>query len=546
MKKFLKWTFLLLFIGAAGFLGWLYFSGIAQHDPYGFIPQDAIYIVESSEPIENWKDFSNTSIWKHLKKNKVFADIESNCDYLDSLIHDNEQIMDLIGERPVLVSAHMKGNTDYDFLYVVDLKKGAKITFFKDILLEALGATSWDVDKEAYKGEEILTLTDSEEPEDPLFLGFKDNILLCSYTKQFIGNAFDQAEHPYFDSLTTFRDIHQHTGEDGLCRMYLNYDALKPYLGLYMEDPSSGTDLAQLFRFTGMAVKATDENITMEGYSSVVKDAPTLVNGLLTVDAEDRVCESILPSNTSFYMNFSFENFHAWISGIEQYMQQDSGAWADYQKQRKFIEKFLKISLDEDFLNHIGNSITLGLLPLDEEGYQSSYFAAFHLGNVDGATAGLEHIAEQIRKRTPVKFEDQPYQEYTIKSLEMKGFFRAFLGKLFDRFDKPKFVILRDYVIFSNETTTLEKFIDAASNKDRLGGPKYDAFMKLFPDDASITLYARMDGLYHTMIGLGDAETKQSLFNNKKYITCFPQVAMTFKEDDGRFRTRLSASFEAN
>ena len=35
-------------------------------------------------------------------------------------------------------------------------------------------------------------------------------------------------------------------------------------------------------------------------------------------------------------------------------------------------------------------------------------------------------------------------------NVEMKGFFRLFFGKLFDKFEKPYYTYVDDYVVFSN------------------------------------------------------------------------------------------------
>ena len=50
----------------------------------------------------------------------------------------------------------------------------------------------------------------------------------------------------------------------------------------------------------------------------------------------------------------------------------------------------------------------------------------------------------------------------------MKGFFRLFFGKLFDKFEKPYYTYVDDYVVFSNKAASLLSFVEDYEQKNLL------------------------------------------------------------------------------
>ena len=60
------------------------------------------------------------------------------------------------------------------------------------------------------------------------------------------------------------------------------------------------------------------------------------------------------------------------------------------------------------------------------------------------------------------------YKGYEINFMAIKGFFKMFFGGAFEKLDKPYFTIIDDYVIFSNEPSTLRAVVDSFAAKETL------------------------------------------------------------------------------
>ena len=87
------------------------------------VPEDAVYIIETQDPIDNWNDISKSDIWKHLNTNTYFNELAESLNKIDTIFKQEESIFNRIGNREILISAHVYKPKKYDFFYVVDLQK---------------------------------------------------------------------------------------------------------------------------------------------------------------------------------------------------------------------------------------------------------------------------------------------------------------------------------------------------------------------------------------------------------------------------------------
>ena len=125
MKKFL---IVLLVIAAiiGGYFLWLKWSPNKFVDGYYLVPNDAVMVVETQDPINNWQTFSASNLWQGIKTFPAFAELTQSADMMDDVIKSNQQVFALLGQKHLLISAHMTKAKDYDFVYYADMKEASK------------------------------------------------------------------------------------------------------------------------------------------------------------------------------------------------------------------------------------------------------------------------------------------------------------------------------------------------------------------------------------------------------------------------------------
>ena len=83
---------MLLAFGGYYLYNFLTQNSMSSTKAINLVPKDAVYIVETNEPIENWKQISASEPWKYLKNNHFFKGIDQSADALDKMISENEKL----------------------------------------------------------------------------------------------------------------------------------------------------------------------------------------------------------------------------------------------------------------------------------------------------------------------------------------------------------------------------------------------------------------------------------------------------------------------
>lgn len=109
----------------------------------------------------------------------------------------------------------------------------------------------------------------------------------------------------------------------------------------------------------------------------------------------------------------------------------------------------------------------------------------------------------------------------------MKGFFRLFFGKLFDKFEKPYYTYVDDYVVFSNKPASLLSFVEDYEQKNLLknnaGFKDAYSYMK---SSSTIFLYTDMHKFYSQLKPMMNPATWNEIQSNKDILYSFPYWTM--------------------
>jgi hypothetical protein len=540
MKKFFKGLLIIVLIailGIGGFFGYLYFKNINNRDLYTLVPDDAIFIIETKNLNDGWNAISTSKIWNHLKQNPYFADINESAASLDSLMKYNNTMDLLLSDRKMIVSAHMKSAIDYDFLFIVDVQKAGQASF----LMESLNLLSdYSVSKRDYKGIEIIDLLNVKEKET-LSFAFIDNLMVGSYTSALVEKAIDQRDSGFWINNKRFIQTKDETGKS-LFNFYINYHSIPQYLKCYMDESSELVDgLSQSMAFSSFLCNLEDERLSMSGYSSLYDSVPSYFLALSKVKPGEMSAFEVIPENAALYVSMCFDDFNDFFEKLKEYYKSDdTTGYEDYNHNIEVTEKYLKVNLKDDFFSWIGEEIAFVKLQPEANAREEDVVVIIKANDIENAHNGLGHLLRQIKRRTPVKFEEVDYQGYPINYLSVKGFFKMFLGKMFGKLEKPYFTFIGDYVVFSNSDSQLMDIIDSYLKNKTLS--KNEAFMDFkndFESEANVTAFIQTPKIYQHLYFYGKDSTRESLKENKDLILSFVRVGFQLVSDGDMFKTKL-------
>ncbi|WP_299108268.1 DUF3352 domain-containing protein [uncultured Winogradskyella sp.] len=508
------------------------------------VPEDAVYIIETQDPIDNWNDISKSDIWKHLNTNSYFNELAESLNKIDTIFKQEKSIFNRIGNREILISAHVYKPKKYDFFYVVDLQKIAKLNILKNHL-NTFTNSNYKVSKRKYHNHEIIEIYDVIERET-LHISFIKNQMIASYVHSLVEASIDQYLEPKIGRNLDFIEVEKEVGYGDMFRLYVQYQYLDEYLKVFTNDSGSLTKtLSSSLHFSGFNFDVDDNSITANGITNFNEEVSLYLKSLQNSGNSSRRITEIAPKQTAFYLSFTFDRFDKFYTNFENVLKEKPEEFKAYLDGTEQIENFLKIDLKKHFISWVDDEVAL--IQLHSTVTNSKKDVAFILKTTDSddAKKNLQFILEQIRRKSPVKFKEVSYKGHSINFMDIKGFFKIVLGDLFKEIDKPYFTIIDDYVVFSNHPNTLKSIITSYINDETLANfEPFEDFDNNFDSRSSVFAYINSPNLYNSAYNFVDANTKKELRNNKDYFICFSQIGIQLKSENDLFETKIVVDYE--
>lgn len=527
----------MLLLTAAAFWAYLKYADYNRIDPLQLIPSDAIYILETDAPLANWQEFYQSPFWRFLQHHPDLQEITQEAQYLDSLIQSNQSLLKHFGDHHLILSAHMISNRDYEFIFAFDLQKASKFSLTQ-LPLQSLLGKEFKVIEQTYREEKLLKIMDLSD-QSSLYLAQSHNYLLCSYNLSLIHASLDQRN---LESVggEDFKQVYSKVTRKGLGQFYINYAFLDDYISLYFSnDPSMEQALGQL-SFSSMDLNLKSERIEATGYSSIAQDA-AYTSLLHQFGNGKRSFHHSLSNRVALLQSIHIHHVDEFYDSLLVLRSQAQADLAAYQSLKMQLEKRLQLSLEDDLLSWVGDEILFAQLAA-RQGVSSSddLLVAIKASDLELCKSKLAKIQKQIKKRSPAKFKHISYKGHSIHYLDLKGMFKLFFGRAFNKITKPYYIVLNEHVIFSNSPKTLIALIEDYENGKVLAN---DAdFLKLhesLPSELALFSYVNPQLLYPILKRSVSADLQDELQENKAYFEYFNQCALGFRASTLGFENRL-------
>lgn len=492
------------------------------------VPEDAAFIIQSSAPVEDWEKFSGSETWQCLKKAKSFEEVAKSVETLDSVVKSNKVLLSLVGERDMLISLHKTRVRDWDFLIILDMQKASKMDLLKDQVETILVMTGFTVTNRMHNGINILEMRDPDS-RDVFYTAFVDNHLVASYTSRLVESAIDSRSKSKIGLDESFIEAEKMVSGKGLVRLFVNYARLPQFMTIYLGAKNEYVDLfSNSMNFAGLYFNTDNDRMEVKGYTLRKDSADPYVAALLNSGKHKMKAHEILSGRTALYTNIGFDNPVTFMKELENALSvHDKLLYDTYQSSKKKIEGLFGISLEENFLSWMAGEFAITQSEPGLLGHEPELILAVRAKSIKDARKNMELIEKKIKRRTPIKIKTVNYKDFEINYIEMKGFFRLFFGKLFDKFEKPYYTYVDDYVVFSNKAASLLSFVEDYEQKNLLKNNQgfKDAFSYL-KSSSTVFLYTDVHKFYTQLRPMMNAATWNEIQSNRDVLYSFPYWTM--------------------
>lgn len=510
------------------------------------VPDDAAFIVQSSKPVDDWKTFSLSETWQTLKDSKLLNEMVRKAENLDSMVQSNKTLLSLIGEREMLISVHQIRAQNWDYLIILDMLKVSKLDLLKDQIELILKMTEFTVTRRTYRDTQIIEMR-NPDTRDILYAAFVENHFVASYTPKLVEAAIDTRLSPRIGLDYSFIEAEKRIAGKGLFRIFVNYAALPQFMTVFLDGHNEYLDqFSHSMEYAGLYFQLSKTNLEMKGHSFRKEDADPYITALLQSGKHKMKAHSIMSARTTFYTYLGLSDVSSFIKVLEKTLSTDNAAlYQDYQDSRNKIEKMFNISLEEHFLSWMSGEFALSQSEAGILGREPEYILAIGAKNINEARKKMDYVEKRIKSKTPIKIKSVEYKGYEVNYIEMKGFFRLFFGKLFDRFEKPYYTFIDDYVVFSNQVTSLLSFIEDYTQKNLLkDNTGFKKTLATSQANSTLFIYADIPAFFPHLQSLLNTSTWSEIQRDKNILYSFPYWMTQVVSDDRSVSLQCHIEYE--
>ncbi len=531
-RRITKIALLSLAVVLGGWLAWsawqVWFTPDGRVQQIYLVPDDAAVVLHSSDPVGDWHRLTQSAPWQSLSRAESMVGIAEIVAALEQTLASNRTLFGLVGRRDILISLHRTSRTGWDFLAIIDLRKMAKMRALMNQLETVGELAGMETTRREYKGVPIVEMRDLATREI-LHVAPVDNHLVISYSGVLVQAAIDERENPRIGLDPEFLEVERAVAGRGLCRVWINWARLPEFLSLWMPSPGGWFDsFAASMDFAGLALDVDSGRLGVEGVS-LLSYTPDPYMAALMASGKARVeAHRIMPARTALFADFGFDDPAAFVTRLEEALGAgEPAALETYRKTRAQIEKYLDISLTDDFLGWMSGEFAFAELEPGLLGREGEFILAIRARDIDEARRAMELIEKRVRGRTPIRVASVDYNGYPINYVEMKGFFRLFFGGLFARFETPFYTYVEDYVVFSNRSSSLLSFVEDHRQGNLLTAAA-DFRQAFSRAEGSSTLFAWMDTqrFWPLMRPMMSTDSWVGLEKNREVVWSFPSITM--------------------
>ncbi len=407
---------------------------------------------------------NDKSILDILKSQPLFSEIigEENYNQMVSLknhLLNVPAINSIIDQQGIYISLVPAENRKIDLLYTTQINQDATITQ----LLAALKSSRALLQEE--KAITRITLTDSSV----FYFGVKDNLLLLSSSEKPIRNVI-AAKFEKNNEFVAYIKSNSRLSKTSLAELYINFAKLPLLLKSVIPGKLTGelSILNNQNSFASLVYNYSKDKVLLTG-TTKANDANNYYQLFAKLVPQKITITNILPINTANYSVFTIDNYANWKPLLDKWLLTQKTDKAIENTTKKINQKY-HLDLAQVFPKYFKDQIITFQLNTTER------LGAINLSNGDKTDQLLLELSTEYNEE--------------IRLFREENLLYAYFGEPFKKFKRPYYTIIDNYLVFANNASTVQSFLNSYKNNRLLINDKrYSYTINLLPNTACISFF---------------------------------------------------------
>ncbi len=453
-----------------------YFTDLSQGDqskrkPFTHIPEDAVYVVSFRNDKVVDDIFAGFELFRAMLGNDHFRRLL----YLRTNLLRDERISPYTDGQEVLLSFHPTA-THIDYLMVIPSTK--KLT------LEALYEEITTIDT-AYQlqwpdsAHRSLLQIQLPDGMPPLFISQQKGILLASFTKELVDRAIDDTVPKLPDEAIT-HFIDESSGNTPLS-LYANNDHLFTFAATLMgSKPGNFIGLLQeLTGYSALHMNFKSDALMFSGNSLLDTDTTNYLSLYSKQQPIELTLRNTFPNQTAIYASFGIADYPLLHRGITTLLEK-RGAINQMREQHRLIQQSSGLSVQDELLPQWGDE-----------------FAVLELANRE--QLAIIKVKDSLSFANTIQRISTAYPQNMYRLNHSNLLYYSF-GDPLQSFTRPYFLLIDDFFVCANHTSTLRRFETGYAEQKTLATTLgYIDFDRLQANKANISVFVNQENAARTI-----------------------------------------------
>jgi len=243
------------------------YSFKTQYNAVHLIPSDAVFVFETTEPIQAWNQMVSQPIWGRLSDIPSLKKFENQLVSMDSALGGGGRLDRSLKGNQMVVSLHTTGKEEFDFLFAIAFKDSEGDEDFLKNFQQSFQEEATR-NKRNYSGVAIYEIHRSDEANSFSF-AMVNNVLIGSYTSFLVEDAIRRTKNK---ELRNFKDEYQELFKatpqaSGLGVFRISHIGMANFLQTLGREPGKGMEetFSKNKMSANLQVKFADNKVFLDG-----------------------------------------------------------------------------------------------------------------------------------------------------------------------------------------------------------------------------------------------------------------------------------------
>ncbi|QHL87312.1 hypothetical protein GU926_07650 [Nibribacter ruber] len=515
-KKTIYWLCGLLVLVALGFYGFTKWQEAREKvDLWTVVPDDAVFVVETNNAPRFVEHLQQTDLWATVSRMPYVLRLEDQLVLLDTMAAGREKLKGFLTKKNVLVSMHVLGREEFDFIYYVPVNTVVEHRYIRTLVENLARNKEYRQELREYQGFQITDIIHQRNKEGLSYFSYHNNLII-SPSPVLIEEIIRKINRGKLESpAKDYKNTNYLSQPDVYANVFINYQHVPDMLGVFLRKDLQGDVnlISSLCRSSLLELKLDNNRLFMNGFSLPETIDGSLYSRLKGHKPKTFKMKDFLPNSAAVVLHMGLDK----MGTLRGTPGKGGPSFADTLANSFAGE--LGLCYLESYNTKIATEKVL-FAQASNPAYTSALLNRLQPGRTNGTEE--RHGKNMIRLLTTRELPEQLF------------------GELFRGFEQVYYTTLQDYILFTDDVQTMRTLLkEVEAGKVWSKSEALAPMLEQMQQEDNVGLFINTANAWNLLLRGMNPEKQTALVRHSSIIKKFNHFSFQFSAREQQYYTSL-------